>query len=369
MFMKGGLPLMAKKQILTFIGKLSAVVLSAGLLIVVLNRFYVNGYYYRDVYSEIDKMYDVPYGIQMVNLGTSHGLASFQYPEDGVTRYNLALSGEDIYHDFATLKQFADHLAPGCIVALPTSYFSFCMSTEEPSQKRYYAYLDREYLRGFSYETLINAKYLPVLRSGEFIIKDLIKDQELDVGAAMMDEDMEAPESDVEALSSDAFAESAVPVASSDTAALNDLAQDYALTDQEKLKKNAELVSHAAGRVESWRSGYMTAGRRYIAENTRILTEMVQFCYENGFRPLLVTTPIYKALNDKFSEEELRVCYFDPMREVAQKTGVPYLDLSHDAVLSATPDYYGNSDHMNRYGAAAFYEVYTAYLKTIGYLN
>ena len=362
---------MAKKQILTFIGKLSAVVLSAGLLIGVLNRFYVNGYYYRDVYSEIDKMYDVPYDIQMVNLGTSHGLASFRYPEDGVTRYNLALSGEDIYHDFATLKQFADHLAPGCIVALPTSYFSFCMSTEEPSQKRYYAYLDREYLRGFSYETLINAKYLPVLRSGEFIIKDLIKDQELDVGAAMMDEDLEAPEAVSEETSAGPINDSAAasPVSASDAAAQSGPAPSYELTDQEKESKEAELISHAAGRVESWRSGYMTAGRRFIAENTAILTEMVQFCYDHGFRPLLVTTPIYKALNDNFSEEELRVCYFDPMREVAQKTGVPYLDLSHDAVLSATPDYYGNSDHMNRYGAAAFYEVYTAYLKTIGYLN
>ena len=134
--------MLSEKQRLAFWGKFFGVMLIVGLLIGVINRLYVNGYYYRDVYSEIDKMYDVPYEIQMVNLGTSHGLASFRYPEDGVVRYNLALSGEDIYHDFATLRQFADHLAPGCIVALPTSYFSFCMSTEEPSQKRYYAYLD-----------------------------------------------------------------------------------------------------------------------------------------------------------------------------------------------------------------------------------
>ena len=124
----------------------------------------------------------------MVNLGTSHGLASFHYPDDGLKTYNLALSGEDIYHDFQTLKQFSNHLSKGCIVALVVSYFSFCMSTEEPSQKRYYSYLDKEYIRDFSYETLISAKYVPVLRSGEFIIKDLIKDQNLDVGAAMMND-------------------------------------------------------------------------------------------------------------------------------------------------------------------------------------
>ncbi|MBQ3867802.1 MAG: hypothetical protein II789_04565, partial [Clostridia bacterium] len=295
---------MAKKPLLLFFGKLFAVVLSVCLLIGIINRLYVNGYYYRDVYHEIDKMYDVPYDIQMVNLGTSHGLASFRYPEDGVVRYNLALSGEDIYHDFATLRQFADHLAPGCIVALPTSYFSFCMSTEEPSQKRYYSYLDREYLRGFSYETLINAKYLPVLRSGEFIIKDLIKDQELDVGAAMMDDRVdtsgtEVPPATDPSTESEAGA-SPTPDVEIDPQEtdLTVLAQAYALTEAERTQKDAELASHAAGRAESWRSGYMTAGRGYIPENTRILTEMVQFCYDNGFRPLLVTTPIYKALNE-----------------------------------------------------------------------
>ncbi|MBQ6067378.1 MAG: hypothetical protein IJK89_11230 [Clostridia bacterium] len=352
---------MKKHPLLRFLVKLFSIVLSVGLLVGVVNHFYVNGYYYRDVYGEIDKMYDVPYDIRMVNLGTSHGLASFRYPDDGVTRYNLALSGEDIYHDFATLKQFADHLAPGCIVALPISYFSFCMSTEEPSQKRYYAYLDREYLRGFSYETLINAKYVPVLRSGEFIIKDLIRDQELDVGAAMMEDNAGLSDGAAQTV------EAGVGETNELTSSLQ-TATD-ALSQQQRAEKEAELASHAAGRAESWRSGYMKAGRAYIEENTRILTDMVNFCFENGFRPVLVSTPIYQALNEQFSEEELEICYFEPMRTVAAETGVPYLDLSHDEALSGTPEYYGNSDHMNADGAAAFYERYTECLRQIGYLE
>ncbi len=352
---------MKEHPILRFFIKLFSIVLSVGLLIGVVNHFYVNGYYYRDVYGEIDKMLEVPYEIEMVNLGTSHGLASFRYPEDGAVRYNLALSGEDIYHDFATLRQFADHLAEGCIVAIPVSYFSFCMSTEEPSQKRYYAYLDREYLRGFSYETLINAKYVPVLRSGEFIIKDLIKDQELDVGAAMMEDNAAIPDGAAQTEErGSAGTEELTPT---------DQTQTDAMLQQQRAEKDAELAAHAAGRAESWRSGYMTAGRVYIEENTKILTEMVRFCLKNGFRPVLVSTPIYKALNEQFGEEELEICYFEPMRAVAAETGVPYLDLSHDETLSGTPEYYGNSDHMNADGAAAFYDRYTEYLRQIGYLD
>ncbi|MBQ6266793.1 MAG: hypothetical protein IJK64_03380 [Clostridia bacterium] len=334
---------MAKVQLRTFLVKLFAVLLPVALAIGVLNHFYVNGYYYRDVYHEIDKMLEVPDEIQMVNLGSSHGLATFRYPEDGVVRYNLALSGEDLFHDFATLRHFSSHLAKGCIVALPVSYFSFCMSNEEPSQKRYYAYLDREELRGFSYETLINAKYIPVLRSGEFIIKDLIKDQELDVGAAMMEDRTDDP----------------VPESAADAAA-----QEPAAEPAFDAAKDAELRAHAKGRAESWRAGYMNAGRVHIRENMQILTEMVRFCYENGFRPVLVSTPIYEALNEQFTQEELQTCYFDPMAEVQAATGAPFLDLSHDAVLSNEPAYYGNSDHMNEAGAAAFYVRYTAFLKS-----
>lgn len=340
-----------KRNSIFFVKLISAIVL-VSLIIGIANHLYKNDYYYMDVYGEIDAMKNVPNGITMVNFGTSHGLSAFQYPEDtdGEICYNLALSGEDIYHDFQTLKQFTDHLAEGCIVALPTSYFSFCMSTVSPSQKRYYLYLDREYIRDFSYETLINAKYLPVLRSGEFIIKNLINDQEMDLGGMMMNDGDGSKKSQAEVLTISAMAVEE---------------PDSNVPDLEK--KDAELTYHAKGRVVSWRNGYMITGRKYMAENTEILTEMVEYCYAHGFKPVLVTTPIYKALNNEFPDEELKECYFDNIDKVVKKTGVPYLNLSHDDALSANPEYYANSDHMSDLGADAFYKEYVSYLKSIGY--
>lgn len=341
---------MTKNSMLKFTVKLLAVITVVALSVSVINYFYVNGVYYKDVYGEVAVMNDVPSGLKLVNFGTSHGLASFRYDETDKTAFNFALSGSDLYHNFQTLKQFTPNLAEGCIVAIPVSYFSFCMSTEEPTQKRYYCYLDKEYIRDFSYETLLSAKYFPVLRSGEFIIKDLIKDQEHDVGAVMMGDD-------------DTAADSA-PSASISPA--DSVAEDVAPNDSEAIEA---LYSHASGRVESWRAGHMTAGRKYIADNTAILTEMVNYCYEHGFKPVLVSTPIYKALNEEFTKEELAVCYFDNMNAVVKSTGVPYLDCSHDAVLSENPNYYGNSDHLSEEGGAAFMQRYEAYLLQIGYLN
>lgn len=335
-----------KNKGLKFAVKSAALLLSVCILIVIINFAYVRGYYYRDVYGEIEKMKNVPYNITMANFGTSHGLSCFRYPENDKTKFNFALSGEDIYHDFATLKQFSDHLENGCIVAIPTSYFSFCMSTEEPSQKRYYIYLDRKYIRQFSFESLINAKYFPVLRSGEFIIKDLIKDQEHDIGAEMMDNNTVVNEDITNSITENSGGNSAQSVSSG---------------------LDAQLIAHAKGRAESWRSGYMVAGKIFINKNTELLIEMVTYCYESGFKPLLVTTPVYYALNERFTEKELNECYFNPVNRVVEATGVPYLNLSHDPQLSVNPEYYSNSDHMNSVGAAAFYKRYSEFLFETGY--
>jgi len=331
-----------KSKALVFAVKLIALVLVAFLILFAVNTFYVKGNYYITTYEEVRKFQDVPYGITLANSGTSHGMASFDYRGlEGETTFNFALSGEDIYHDFQTLQQFSDHLSEGCVVAIPTSYFSFCMSLDEPSQKRYYEYMDYDRLKGFSYEILINTKYLPVLRSGEFIFKDLINDQSIDFGAVIQD------------------GQASVTV---DTAPSPRTSQ--ASANQAKVN---ELKSHATGRAEGWRTGYMNVGEKYMADNCQLLIDMINYCKEQGWRPVLITTPIHYTLNEAFEEGELEHYYFSNVRKAQQETGVPYLDLSHDEEFSVAADYYSNSDHLNTTGAAAFMEVYLQFLEEIGY--
>ena len=335
---------MQDRKLLLFFAKFLSLVLAVTLLLLVLNRIYVNGAYYSDTYGEVKKFENVPSGIALANTGTSHGRASFRYGElTDLTTFNFALSGEDIYHDFQTLKHFSAHLAEGCIVAIPTSYFSFCMSTTEPSQKRYYSYLDKNCLRGFSYETLINSKYLPVLRSGEYLFKDLIKDHTLDVGGMMLGDDTDVTQG-------------------------QGGAQTGSTSDNALQALEASLRSHAAGRAESWRAGYLLTGEDFMEENRRLLSEMVNYCKEQGWRPILVTTPIHSTLNEAFSKEELETYYFANMRTVSAETNVPWWDMSHDPHFSNTATYYSNSDHLSQTGGTAFTRCFLDYLTEKGYL-
>ncbi len=247
-----------------FFIKFGAILCVVALIIGILNHQYVNGYYYRDVYGEVEKFQDVPYHITFANFGTSHGLATFRYAPEETSCFNFALSGEDIYHDFQTLRQFSDHLEKGCLVTVPVDYFSFCLSTEEPSQKRYYTYLDKKYLRDFSVETLINSKYIPVLRSIEYLFKDLIGDQEINVENFMDDPVMEEDES---ADGQERNGETAL-----------DEQQETVDTDWKQ-----ELKQHAVTRAESWRSGRMVLGGKYKEENTALLIKMINACKGYGF--------------------------------------------------------------------------------------
>ena len=325
------------KKNLRFFARFAAILLTVVILVGIINIQYVSGYYYSDVYGEVQKFNDVPEHITFANFGTSHGLAAFRYDENDKSSFNFALSGEDIYHDYQTLKQFADHLDEGCIVSIPVSYFSFCLSTEEPSQKRYYNYLDRKYIRDFSYETLINTKYLPVLRSIEFLFKDLIGDQELNSENCM-----------------DAPAEAKVPALG--------IATDIVAYAEEGTDANEELaqlhISHAKTRAESWRSGRMVVGKKNMPENTKLLTDMVNFCIKHKFKPVLVTIPVYSALTNDFTKEELDYYYYSNLHKVVKDTGVLYIDYSKDKRLVDNPAYYNNSDHMSEEGANAFMQIY-----------
>lgn len=339
-----------------FFLKFGAIACVAALLIGLFNLIYTHGYYYNSVYGEVKKFENVPNHITFANFGTSHGLAAFRYDENDRSSFNFALSGEDIYHDFQTLKQFSDHLDKGCIVSIPVSYFSFCLSTDEPSQKRYYMYLDKQYIRKFSYETLIDSKYVPVLRSIEFLFKDIIGDEEINVENFMDDPA--------------ANAKGNINLFSLKASAATIENKEQVEVQQGSTDNNARiqmLDQHALTRSESWRSGRMVLGQKYREENTALLIEMIDYCREKGFRPVLLTIPVYSSLTKAFTEEELEKYYFSCIDEVVKETDILYIDYSKESSLINEPLYYNNSDHMSAEGGEAFLKRYKEDLKAEGY--
>ncbi|MBQ7500091.1 MAG: hypothetical protein IJT91_04270 [Clostridia bacterium] len=330
-----------------FFVKLISLLAVAALLLYVLNSVYVRGYYYNDIYGEVKKFQtEIPYGIRICNFGSSHGLASFKY-EDRSDAFNFALSGEDLYHNYAKLQQYADHLEEGCAVFLPVSYFSFCTDTKAPSDKRYYMFLEKKYIKGYSLETYLNVRYFPVLRSGDGLLKDMVNEDEM---AALFNEDNPL-ENNIGRAFSDLYANRTGYLSASQTASLN----PENAYNSDYYPQDSELYDFSDLRSKSWHSQF-NRFNIYMDENVEILTDMVEFCMRHNFMPILVSTPINHVLNDMFTDEELQVYFYGNIEKVRSETGVEFWDYSHDPAFSDNNGYFSNADHFNSQGGKAFTE-------------
>lgn len=337
-----------------FFAKLIALLAAAVLILLYLNSAYTKGFYYNDIYGEVQKFKEeIPNDIEICNFGSSHGLASFRFEEfDGdFNAFNFAMSGEDLYHNFAKLKQYSSHLKKGCVVFLPVSYFTFCTNTDEPSDKRYYMFLDKEYIKGYSIETYLNVRYFPVLRSGDGILKDLVNEEQM-ASIFYGDKNESAsgtPTADVGSVTDLGI----VTLSTSAGAGAANTLNPEELYKSDYVPSDAELYDFSELRSKSWHSEFKI-NNIYMDKNVDILVEMVEYCQDHGFVPILVSTPINHVLNDMFTDEELETFFYSNIAKVTEKTGVPYYDYSHDPQFSDNNGYFANGDHMNAVGGKAF---------------
>ena len=343
-----------------FFTKLISLLAVAAILLFVLNSVYVNGYYYNDIYGEVQKFrQEIPDGIEICNFGSSHGLASFKYGDEE-NAFNFALSGEDLYHNFAKLQQYSSHLKKGCVVFLPISYFSFCTDTKAPSDKSYYTFLEKEYIKGYSLETYLNVKYFPVLRSGDGLLKDLVNEDKM---ASLFYEDADQTGNAEEAVvgAADLNDYSAGP---EEQSSLN----PETLYNSAYVPSDAELYDFSDLRSKSWHSQF-NRFNIYMDDNVGILTDTVNYCLDHGFVPILVSTPINHVLNVMFTDDELEKYFYSNIEKVVASTGVEYLDYSHDPDFSDNNGYFSNADHFNSVGGKAFTEEMIRVIKDKGYIK
>ncbi len=89
-----------------------------------------NGYRHL---NDTDKFLHVPTELQVINLGSSHGLNGFDYSEASIKGYNMALAAQGFYYDYRILKQYSSHLVDEAVVLLPISYFHHIKNTKVTS--------------------------------------------------------------------------------------------------------------------------------------------------------------------------------------------------------------------------------------------
>ena len=269
----------------------------------------------------------VPNNIQLANVGTSHGKASFDYQTIPYLGFNFAHGGRLLY-DYRVIKQYIEHFDKNAVLFIPISYFQITRINTDYRmvEAAHYPFLDKQYIDNYSERKKIVYTYIPVLNADNEIVR--IINERL----------MKPPE---------------------------DLSQSMTIP---------ELEVYSKRRYKSWTQNRQTEkemGEEGFAYNKSLVSKMIELCLAHDIQPVLISTPITSVLNQIYAEEspDFFNTFYRFTRELQETyPAVPYFDYSHDPRFENDFSLFLDSDHLNAAGAKKFTALVVSDLQTSGLL-
>lgn len=305
-----------------FIYKILILAGSTAILIVLLNTLYLNSGLRESLLEEREtyKYSDMPEYIDIINFGASHGACGFAYTDyPQYSTFNAGLGSQEVVYDLMQLECFSDRINDGAIVILPVSYgvlytdlYSFTELSFERYNKRYYDILEFEYIiEGDSQYYYLN-RTLPVI-CHEF-------SEILELAEAYLTDEIPDSETNIEGLS------------------------------------DAEIEVIAQARYIAFTGGDDQYGEELPATVMDAYQKIFDICDAIGATPVLVTTPLYEAQYNCWTDEFLEKFYCD-IDTIIGDRDILYLDYSACEGIYDNKSCFRDSDHLNEVGALAFTEV------------
>ncbi|MCM1218487.1 MAG: hypothetical protein NC548_28700 [Lachnospiraceae bacterium] len=260
--------------------------------------------------KHIERNYDI------VNIGSSSAVYAFNYEGLPIKAFNWALQPQSMEYSYRVLKNFHSIIRQNGIVLIPFSPFSGLSVTGKWSEKmddRYFGILDSTLID--NYNKVAKRRLQPLLSYPLIAIKRLIKDEKAKY-----------------------FPNCSV------------------CKDEEDFENDAKRW------VICWQKEFNIDNLEYPLSNENvkgrscrmdIMKEMINFCTERGYQPVLVMPPLYSSLSSLLPSH-FRENYINSfIRELQISTNVPYLDYMDDIRFSSKEFFY-NSFFLNEKGAKKF---------------
>lgn len=298
-----------------------AVIILVGLII--LNALYKRTNAFQNQFVDIKKFQRLKDGdcFDIVNLGSNHPKFAFDYSDTGVKGMNWAVGPQTFMYDFAILKKYKKHLNTGAKVIIPVCPLKFfLLDTQWNNRVKYYRIFSKYEMPNYNIEQKITEYILPIFRypvRAKRIIRDVRADNRLSLTENPMN--------------------------------MNQIAKDatYWIEGCWNPEFNIDIANMPA---------LSRANKNSIDGNIRILSEMIQYCVDNGFQPVLTMLPVTKELSSKFSEEFIQQHIFRYINE-SNKQGAPVLNYLKDERFVSL-DLYINSFFMNAVGRKYFTKIF-----------
>lgn len=248
------------------------------------------------VIKKIERLKKINSGIKIFNIGSSHGLYSFNYKYTRKYKnrsYNFGWHSQTFYYDYLVLKNYFNKISRDGICFIPISYFSF--SSKKRWEKADFIYektLKFYLLEGEDRKRAFILQYLPLYVS---IRKRIIK---------------------------------------------------FLFESKKQLKKKMGIE-----RIKNHVEILETQNEK---ESLLQLEKIIKLLLIKNIKVVLITTPFKKEYNDFFSEELLNKNFYDNIKIIKNQYKLIYIDFSHEYKTFNQEKYFLDYDHLSEEGSKVF---------------
>jgi hypothetical protein len=287
------------------------------LLALVVNKAYKNTNFYKNKFVDTYKIKNIPQNLEVVNLGSNQPKFAFDYSQNDVLGMSWAVGPQTLEYDFRILKNYHSYLKKDAKVIIALSPFQFFLDKykNDAANHKYYKFLDPSLIDGYS---LIKKRLyidFPIFTAKKQILrilKDVPADKRLEL--------------------------------------------DINPLNIEKIKQDAQKW------VDGWKKQFgikeldniilSEENKTNIDKNIKLLKEMVAFCKERKYEPVLLVLPVTKELSSLFPDEFVEKYILNPIMQ-ANEENANFLNYWKDEKFEATQNYV-DSFFMNKIGRNKF---------------
>jgi hypothetical protein len=294
-----------------------------------LNYRYKQTNYYKNKFIDVLKFknVEIPRDLEIVNLGSNQPKFAFDYSETGMAGMNWAIGPQSLEYDFRVFEKFHGFLKEEAFVLIPICPFKFFLFRypDDSANYKYYAFLDPVSINNYSARTEKLCLDYPVLTAKRSLIR-LIKDIPADKRLTVENNPMGTGE-----LKEDA------------QKWINAWLKQFSLNSLENISLSGE-------------------NKNDMDKNVIILREMIKFCLERNYRPVIMMLPVTKELGELFPRSFIDK-YIAGNINKANTQNIPILNYLNDERF-VSPDLYFNSFFFNKKGRKFFTNIVVNDLKS-----
>lgn len=283
------------------------------------NRFIKRTVWYNNLWGGALKIINLKtFGLQVVNTGSGSGVHNFCYDNLPIKGFNFALGPQSLVHDFNILKNYFSYFEKGCTIIIPICPFSGMV---------------------VKYNKAHNFKYYPMLHPATI---DNFDESERTLAYKILRD----------------------PFRTLAFACVKGILRADVLPKFIRLIRSPHKPSikqTADEMMRGWKEQFSIRDlndpmpethEQSLQNRKKTLGEMLDFCIERGFRPVVVIPPMHPLLSEQFPKI-FEFQYIEPMKEEAVLRRVLCIDYMKD-IRFFNDSLYETALYLNKEGAKAF---------------